>query len=119
MLILTRRTGEQLDMTDEEGRRVTLVVLGVIGNQVRFGINARKTLTIDRHEITLRKARENAARDQNGEINGNVADPHEEEAPPPEPRREERASSCRLPTIRLKRRNVDSLEERRQLEGMR
>ncbi len=38
MLILTRRVGETLMIGDE----VTVTVLGVKGNQVRIGVNARK-----------------------------------------------------------------------------
>ncbi|ETN91765.1 Carbon storage regulator [Gammaproteobacteria bacterium MOLA455] len=38
MLILTRRVGETLVIGDD----VTVTVLGVRGNQVRLGVNARK-----------------------------------------------------------------------------
>ncbi len=38
MLILTRRVGETLMIGDE----VTVTVLGVKGNQVRIGVNARR-----------------------------------------------------------------------------
>lgn len=55
MLILTRRIGEQIDITLEDGRRITITQLGVKGNQVRYGIDAAKTIIIDRHEITERK----------------------------------------------------------------
>ena len=39
MLILTRRVGETLMIGDD----VTVTVLGVKGNQVRIGVNARVT----------------------------------------------------------------------------
>ena len=38
MLILTRRVGETLMVGDD----ITVTVLGVKGNQVRIGVNARK-----------------------------------------------------------------------------
>ena len=55
MLILTRRTGEQIDITLEDGRRITITQLGVKGNQVRYGIDAPRTITVDRSEVTARK----------------------------------------------------------------
>jgi carbon storage regulator CsrA len=64
MLILTRRPGEQIDITLEDGRRIEVVLLGVAGNQVRYGINAAKSIVVDRHEITARKR---------AEVCGNVA----------------------------------------------
>lgn len=67
MLILTRRPVEAIDVTLEDGRRIEFVVLGVKGNQVRVGINAPSSVTVDRHEITKRKAREQPG------ANGNVA----------------------------------------------
>ena len=68
MLILTRRTGEVIDITLEDGRRIEVHTLGVKGNQVRYGIAAPKSVTVDRHEITQRKWNE-----QHPElVNGNV-----------------------------------------------
>lgn len=64
MLILTRRTGEKVFI----GNEVTLTVLGVRGNQVRFGIDAPKSIPVHREEIYERIKRELA-----GEANGNVA----------------------------------------------
>jgi carbon storage regulator CsrA len=74
MLILTRRTGEEIDITLEDGRRITIALLGVMGNQCRYGISAPKTVLIDRSEITARKAREVQPGE---EANGNVAGPSE------------------------------------------
>ena len=53
MLILTRRPVESICIGDE----VTVTVLGVVGNQVRFGIEAPREITIDRAEIAERKKR--------------------------------------------------------------
>lgn len=53
MLILTRRPAESIYI----GEDVTVTVLGVVGNQVRFGIEAPRNITIDRAEIHERKRR--------------------------------------------------------------
>lgn len=47
MLILTRRVGESLMVGDD----VSIIVLGVKGNQVRIGINAPKSVAVHREEI--------------------------------------------------------------------
>jgi carbon storage regulator len=47
MLILTRRIGETLMVGDE----VTVTVLDVKGNQVRIGINAPKSVQVNREEV--------------------------------------------------------------------
>jgi carbon storage regulator len=54
MLILTRRIGETVVVGDE----VTVTVLGVKGNQVRWGINAPKRVAVHREEIYERIKRE-------------------------------------------------------------
>ena len=78
MLILTRRPVESICIGDE----VTVTVLGVVGNQVRFGIEAPRTITIDRAEIHERKKRSAAALSapaggtrQRAHANGNHARP--------------------------------------------
>jgi len=47
VLILTRRVGETIMIGDE----VTVTVLRVKGNQVRLGVNAPKTVSVQREEI--------------------------------------------------------------------
>ena len=47
MLILTRRVGEILKIGDD----VNVIVLGVNGNQIRFGIEAPKEISVHRSEI--------------------------------------------------------------------
>lgn len=61
MLILTRRVTEQLRIGDD----VTVVVLGVKGNQVRLGVQAPASTEVHREEIYQRiqaeRAKEGAA----------------------------------------------------------
>lgn len=56
MLILTRRIGETVVIGDE----VTVTVLRVKGNQVRLGVNAPKSVSVQREEIFLRIKHEGA-----------------------------------------------------------
>jgi carbon storage regulator len=90
MLILTRRPAETIYI----GEQVTVTVLGVVGNQVRFGIEAPRSITIDRAEIHERKKRaalgncnatpgshtpngnlaDGQPVEESDEVNGNVAD---------------------------------------------
>lgn len=51
MLLLTRRTGESLMIGDD----VTVRVLGVKGNQVRFGIDAPDDVVVVREELLDRE----------------------------------------------------------------
>lgn len=57
MLILTRRIGETLRIGDD----VSLMVLGVQGNQVRIGADAPKEVAIHREEIYRRIQQEKIA----------------------------------------------------------
>lgn len=54
MLILTRNTGQTINIGDE----VTVTVLGVKGNQIRIGINAPKDVEVHREEIYERIQKE-------------------------------------------------------------
>ena len=48
MLILTRRIHEKIIIGDDE---ITLVVLGINGNQVKLGIDAPESIMVHREEI--------------------------------------------------------------------
>lgn len=65
MLILTRRIGETVMI----GEDIAITVLRVKGNQVRLGVDAPKSVSVQRQEIHQRS--------QNGD--GPVADASEEE----------------------------------------
>ena len=56
MLILTRRLGERILIGDD----VTVTVLRVKGNQVRLGVNAPKSISVQREEIFHRIKHESA-----------------------------------------------------------
>ena len=58
MLILTRRVGETIMVGDD----VTVTVLGVKGNQVRWGISAPKRVAVHREEIYERIKHEGPSR---------------------------------------------------------
>jgi len=66
MLILTRRPAESIYI----GETVRVTVLGVVGNQVRFGIEAPRDIVVDRAEVHERKKRD-AQQNGGGEVNGN------------------------------------------------
>jgi carbon storage regulator len=58
MLVLTRRIGEAIQIGDD----ITVVVLGVKGNQVRIGTDAPDGIAIHRIEIYERLQEERAHR---------------------------------------------------------
>lgn len=78
MLILTRRPSEAIYI----GENIIVTVLGVVGNQVRFGIEAPRSVAVDRAEIHERKRKE-AAGPANGNVDPNYTPPVAEEPPTP------------------------------------
>ena len=60
MLILTRRVGESVVI----GTDVTVTVLRVKGNQVRLGVDAPKSVSVQREEIFHRIQREGGGEDE-------------------------------------------------------
>ncbi len=67
MLILTRRIGETIVISDKEGNVVAkATVLGVKGNQVRVGVDAPKDVSVHREEIQQRIDREKQRQQQKG-----------------------------------------------------
>lgn len=59
MLILTLSRGRSIDITLEDGRRIEIHCLGADSAHLRLGFDAPKSILIDRHVVTERKAREN------------------------------------------------------------
>ncbi|MEO9274157.1 carbon storage regulator CsrA [Marinomonas sp. 5E14-1] len=57
MLVITRRTGESINIGDD----TEITVLDVKGNQVRIGIRAPKSVAVHREEIYLRIKEDAAA----------------------------------------------------------
>jgi carbon storage regulator len=47
MLVLTRKVGETIMIGDD----VTVTVLGLVGNQIKIGVNAPKSVSVHREEI--------------------------------------------------------------------
>jgi carbon storage regulator len=66
MLILTRRVNEQIKIGDD----ITIVVLGIVGNQARIGIDAPKAIPVHRQEVYDRiQTEETAAYNTEGRDN--------------------------------------------------
>ena len=55
MLLLSRKVGESILI---DGEKIKVTVTDVQGNQVRLGIEADPSISVDREEIAIRK-REN------------------------------------------------------------
>lgn len=68
MLILHRRPGEDIEIELEDGRMITVRLLGIDRGQARYGIDAPRSIKVDRAEIAARKRRERL-----GDAIGNVA----------------------------------------------
>lgn len=60
MLILTRKVGASILIGDD----ITITVLGIEGGQARIGIDAPKSMAVDREEIREKKNK--------GPVSGNV-----------------------------------------------
>ena len=54
MLVLTRKLGEEIIVTDDRGRRLKLAVLEMRSGQVKLGLTASREFTIHRSEIQER-----------------------------------------------------------------
>ena len=55
MLVLTRKTGEAIQIGDD----IEITVVSIKGDQIKLGINAPKNIEIHRKEIYLEIQREN------------------------------------------------------------
>jgi len=63
MLILTRKVGESLMISDD----MKVTVLGIKGNQIRIGVTAPREVGVHREEIYNRILRERAQADADRE----------------------------------------------------
>lgn len=63
MLALIRKEGEQIDITLEDGRVIVITLCRVQqrSHRASIGIEAPRSITVDRHEITERKRIESCA----------------------------------------------------------
>lgn len=66
MLILTRRTGESICI----GNDITVTVTGINGGQVRIGVTAPHSISVDREEIRKKKDEEEKQKFMRGENHG-------------------------------------------------
>ena len=69
MLVLTRNCGEQLII----GGDIVVTVVAIEGNKIRLGIEAPKSVRVDREEIHARRLAEQAATE--GLKKGKIAQP--------------------------------------------
>lgn len=67
MLVLTRKTGESIQIGDD----IEITVLSVQGDQIKLGINAPKNIEIHRKEIYLSIQESN---NEAASVNKNVLD---------------------------------------------
>jgi len=58
VLVLSRRTDETLIIGDD----IKITVVGIAGNQVRFGIDAPKEISVHREEVYARIQSEKSAK---------------------------------------------------------
>jgi carbon storage regulator len=56
MLVLSRRTGEEIVIGDG----IRIKVVSVKGNQVRIGVTAPRSVAVDRQEVAERRAQDDA-----------------------------------------------------------
>lgn len=57
MLVLTRRPGESIILSLADGTTAKIEVSQVNGGQVRIGVDAPKSIGVDREEIYIAKQR--------------------------------------------------------------
>jgi carbon storage regulator len=57
MLVLTRKVGEQIVIDDN----IVVTIVAIDGNKIRLGIEAPKSVRVDRAEVHLRRLNEEAS----------------------------------------------------------
>lgn len=70
MLILMRRVGESIHI----GGNIVVTLLGLDRNRARIGIEAPRSVPVDREEIAQKKAQEGTNPSSEGEQNEGVSD---------------------------------------------
>lgn len=56
MLVLTRQTGQQIVLSDQQGNEIaTVMIVRVSGGQVKLGISAGQEIKVDRKETREQK----------------------------------------------------------------
>ena len=65
MLVLTRKTGESINIGDD----VKISIMEIKGRSVRIGIEAPKSMVIHREEIYQKIQEENRLASESGELN--------------------------------------------------
>jgi len=58
MLVLTRKKNERIIITTADGQVIYLVVVEILSEKVRIGIEAPKDIRINREEVQLRMRKE-------------------------------------------------------------
>ena len=56
MLVLSRNVGQKIRITLEDGRTIDVVVVEIRGDKVRIGVEADRTIRVDREAIAISKA---------------------------------------------------------------
>lgn len=52
MIVLTREADQSIDLTLEDGRRIEVQVVRIRGSKVKLGIDAPRSIVVDRREVT-------------------------------------------------------------------
>ena len=55
MLVISRHQNEKIDLTMPDGTRIVLTLVAIRGDKARIGIEAPKSVIVDRREITESK----------------------------------------------------------------
>lgn len=68
MLVLTRYVEEKIVIMPPSGERIEVLIAGVSGNKVRIGIDAPRSVVVDRMEIHYRRPKPRAMRPRDARL---------------------------------------------------